>query len=298
MSVKMAALNFCKLQASGNDFILLDFLSRKSVNKISFKSLSKELCERRHSVGSDGLLVIEPSINADFKMRIFNSDGSEAEMCGNGARCAAFWAYLKMTKAFSKGKTYRLRFETISGIIDSEVSPLKHQPSKYSILGEVRICMRASSKIKLDLPVNVQGRKFKVNHIVAGVPHLVVFVEGLDKINVAVIGRRLRFDKQFQPEGANVNFVECVGPDTIKIRTYERGVEAETFACGTGSVAAALIAKHKYSNFFLNDSVNVITAGKETLQVYSSSKERLKERVWLKGHVRLLFSAALGRLLN
>ena len=177
---------------------------------------------------ADGMLILEKSKKADLSMRIFNADGSEAKMCGNGARCAAL---LSGKKSVS--------LSTGAGIINANV------------MGScAKIQITEPKNIKLDIPLKINSRLIKVNFIDTGVPHVVVFVNGIEKIDVDNIGQSIRNHVKFSPAGTNVNFVQILGRNLIQIRTYERGVEGETLACGTGSTASAVIfaLKNNFNN--------------------------------------------------
>ena len=215
-------IKFTKMVGAGNDFVVID-----SIHK-DYSKLAKVLCQRRTGIGADGALVLEKSKKADFKMRIFNADGSEAEMCGNGLRCAVLYEVHKCTSA----QVHKLKIETKAGIYEAEITGKNR----------VRIKMAAPKDLKKDLGVTVNGRAIKVNYIDAGVPHAVIFVEGLDKIDVDNIGRCIRYHDDFKPRGTNVDFVEIIDDTSIRMRTYERGVEGETLACGTGAVASAIVS--------------------------------------------------------
>jgi len=274
----MKKIEFSKLQASGNDFILLD--ARKKLKGLKYRELAKKYCQRKLGVGADGLLVIEPSRKAMFKMRIFNADGSEAEMCGNGARCVALWAS-------SLHKKKKIKFDTVAGVIEAGVSK-----------NNVKIKLTDPFDLKMDFPLTVLGRKIRVNYINSGVPHAIVFVEGLDKIDIEKIGRALRFHKKFQPAGTNVNFVEVLAKDSIVLRTYERGVEAETLACGTGSVACAIISLVKQQGLPVKKKTSykarVLTRSGETLKVYFDIANNTISNVWLEGKAYLVYKGELA----
>jgi diaminopimelate epimerase len=262
----MKTIKFIKMVASGNDFISFDNSLRSKVE--GFRSLARKICDRKYGVGADGLLVLEKSRIADFRMRIFNADGSEAEMCGNGARCAAlYWSGLG-----ARGSG--LSIETLAGIVKAEV--------KGSI---VKINLTDPRDIKLDIPIKVNNRNLKVNLIDTGVPHAVIFVEGLDQIRVAEIGRAVRNHNKFMPRGTNADFVEVIGEDLIAIRTYERGVEDETLACGTGSVAAALIFSLKNSG---SNKIKVSTKSGEVLKVYFDRIDNKFQNIWLEGSAKII----------
>ncbi|MDD5236464.1 MAG: diaminopimelate epimerase [Candidatus Omnitrophica bacterium] len=256
----MKKINFTKMVAAGNDFIVIKSGSG------SIPELARKMCARVYGAGADGLLLIERSKKADIRMRIFNSDGTEAEMCGNGARCAALYSGKRSAD-----------IETKAGIIRSRVDG-----------NNVKINLTTPKDIKLDIPIKVEGRRLKVNFLDTGVPHCVIFVEGLDIIDMVAIGRRVRYHKQFAPRGTNVDFVEILSNDSISIRTYERGVEDETLACGTGSVASAVVSAIKLKKEG-NVKINVLTAGKEVLKVYLKRQAGRVDDVWLEGKVKKVY---------
>jgi diaminopimelate epimerase len=215
-------LNFTKMNGAGNDFVVLDNRDRKlSLDKAQIA----RLCDRHRGVGADGLLAVEPAENgADFRMRYYNSDGGEAEMCGNGARCFARFAQRV------SGKQGDISFETQAGVISAK------------FFGElVQIQMSEPHSLRLSETVEAAGEKLTVHSVNTGVPHAVVFVNDLEAVDVRKLGAGLRYHPHFAPKGTNANFVQPLDPQTISIRTYERGVEDETLACGTGMVACALI---------------------------------------------------------
>jgi diaminopimelate epimerase len=255
---------FTKMHGAGNDFIVIDNRDKQYKTAAGFYSdLAKRLCKHKFSVGGDGLLVLEPSQTQDFKMLIFNSDGSQAEMCGNGARCIAYYAY--MAKCFDKNApemSNKLSFETLAGIIQAYIFS-----SKNVSTGKVRLHLTDPQNLKLNFPLKVGQREFDVSYVNTGVPHTVVFVSPLSKVDVQTLGNTIRNHRQFLPEGTNVNFVEKdkQSADTLHVRTYERGVEQETFACGTGATASAIIAG---LNKMVRSPVKVITSGNEILTVY------------------------------
>ncbi|MCM8795240.1 MAG: diaminopimelate epimerase [Candidatus Omnitrophica bacterium] len=265
----MKKINFTKMVAAGNDFVVIALL-RYCV--IGLKELSREICDRKFGVGADGLLVLEKSKIADIKMRIFNPDGSEAEMCGNGARCVAVY-----TKRYIPGAKPQIKIETKAGIINSEVNQ-----------EEAKIKLTDPKNLRLDIPIKISNRTLCVNFIDTGVPHVVIFVEGLDKMDVVNLGRRIRYHKKFAPRGANVDFVEVLNDDSLKIRTYERGVEDETLACGTGAVASALLYAIRYP-LSANHKLNIHTRSKEILKVYFEEAEHKFKNIWLEGKARIVY---------
>ena len=208
-------------------------------------------------------MILDKSKLADVKMRIFNADGSEAQMCGNGARCVALYAGER-----------KVKIETKAGIIASEVND-----------DNVKIKLTDPKNIKLNIPIIVNNRQLKVNFINTGVPHTVIFVEGLDKIDVVGLGRKIRYHQKFAPAGTNVDFVEPINDNSLKIRTYERGVEDETLACGTGAVASSLIFALKTDT---GNKINVHTRGSEILKVYFNNNDSKISDVWLEGKARIV----------
>jgi diaminopimelate epimerase len=268
-------LEFTKMVASGNDFVVIE--NDQSLKKDELQSLALEACDRKFGVGADGLLVLEKSIIADVKMRIFNADGSEAEMCGNGARCVARWV-----SDTRKIKNAELKIETKAGLLEAEI-----------INDNISVKLTDPKSVKLNILLNLEGRKLYVNFINTGVPHAVIFVEGLDKIDVAGIGRKIRCHEQFAPAGTNVDFIELIDENSLRIRTYERGVENETLACGTGSVAAALIFAMKTDAV---EKIFVYTRSKEVLTVYFDRTTDVFKNVWLEGKARVVFSGQIESL--
>lgn len=271
--IKMKKIEFTKMVAAGNDFIIID--EKSNVSKRSLKSFAQKICDRKYGVGADGLLVITKSKKADIRMRIFNADGSEAEMCGNGARCAAFWAGNRVQGTGDRKENVKI--ETKAGIIESKVRN-----------ENIRIKLTEPKDIKLNIAIKINNRILKVNFVNTGVPHAIVFVEGLDKIDVYNIGRAIRYHKKFQPAGTNVDFVEIVNDDFIKVRTYERGVEAETLACGTGSTASAIFSSCGSENSG-NRVIRVKTRGGEILKVFFNKANTKVSNVWLEGLARIVY---------
>lgn len=266
-------IDFIKMVASGNDFCVID--NRKGAyGSARLAALARAMCDRKFGAGADGILAIEGSRTADARMRIFNADGSEAEMCGNGARC--FSSYLAMLAGKREG---RFCFETKAGRIDAVVG-------KES----VRVRLTDPGAMVMDRAVDVGGRPVRVDSVNTGVPHAVIFVDGLAGIDVDMLGRIVRHHRVFSPAGTNVNFVQVTGPGKISIRTYERGVEGETLACGTGSCASALISNAKYG--IGSSNVKVMTAGKEELTVYFRKVNGGYSDVWLEGKAKVVYTGA------
>ena len=220
---KVKAIEFYKVTGAGNDFIVIDNRKKKIHDK-NLPEFVRKVCERRISVGADGVLLIEESKKADFMMRIVNPDGSEVEMCGNGARCVAKVAY--ETGIASS----QMSFKTKAGIIEA-----------WIVTDGVRLKMSDPVDLVLDYELLVDGRLLSVSSINTGVPHVVLFFPDLEKVDVISIGRALRYHERYSPAGTNVNFVKLYKDGYIDVRTYERGVEDETLACGTGITASAIV---------------------------------------------------------
>lgn len=215
-------LRFTKMNGAGNDFVVVD--NRSGTVNLSAEQIA-HICDRHRGVGADGILLLETARNgADFRMRYYNSDGGEAEMCGNGARCFARFA----SREAEAGES--ISFETVSGVIHAQLQ------------GElVRLQMSVPREERFGLEISSGTCAWRGHFINTGVPHVVVPVSRLDSIDVGAEGSLIRRHPMFAPAGANANFVEKRGQNRIAIRTYERGVEAETLACGTGVVASALV---------------------------------------------------------
>jgi diaminopimelate epimerase len=275
-----------KLSGSGNDFILVDNRKR-IVDPKQAGALAAKACSHRMSVGGDGLILIESSRRADFRWRLFNADGSEAEFSGNGARCAARFAYLK------KIAPRRMRFETLAGLIDAEMVPATTgaQGRASRPLTAVKVRFPDPKGLRLNLRVGVGGLEREAHFIDTGVPHCVYLVDDPDRTDVISIGRTTRYHELFQPAGTNVNFIKVLDPHRIRIRTYERGVEDETLACGTGSIASALIANLLGK---VASPVTLIPQSGVELVVHFSSRNGTFRDVYLQGDARAVYE---GRML-
>lgn len=236
---------FWKMHGAGNDFILVD--DRRAEFPASDAGWIRRLCARNTGVGSEGLILIQPSTEAHFRMRFFNPDGSVGEMCGNGARCVARLAYdLGIAPS-------RMRMETGAGLVRAEIAD-----------DRVRLFMTPPADWRMNFPLEAGGRNLTCHSVNTGVPHAVIEMGGLDSVNVHELGRAVRYHPAFAPRGTNVNVMTVTGPGALRLRTYERGVEAETPACGTGSVACALVAGRLGK---VTPPVQVATAGGDVLEV-------------------------------
>ena len=238
-------LRFTKMNGAGNDFVLLD--NRAGNLELTPEQIAR-VCDRHRGVGADGVLFLErPTNGADFRMRYYNADGGEAEMCGNGARCFARYADR------TAGPLQSLSFETPAGVIGAQLA------------GElVTLEMSEPKDLRLNLEIPVGGETIRAGYVDSGVPHVVVPVARIDDVDVRSLGSALRHHPMFAPRGANANFSEERGPRSIAIRTYERGVEDETLACGTGVVASALLFAATTGG---EGPIDVLVRGGDTLQV-------------------------------
>jgi diaminopimelate epimerase len=215
-------LRFTKMNGAGNDFVMID--NRAGQVRLQPEQIVR-ICDRHRGIGADGILLLEKGSNgADFRMRYYNRDGGEAEMCGNGARCFARFAN-KIA-----GAPEKISFQTPAGLIRGEL----HGES-------VTLQMSEPKDLRLGIELIANGAKERVHFINSGVPHVVVPVSKVEDVDVRPRGEAIRRHEMFSPAGANVNFIEKRGAQRILVRTYERGVEDETLACGTGVVASALI---------------------------------------------------------
>ncbi len=262
---------FTKMSGAGNDFLVVEGLPG-----VNYPRLARSICRRTDGVGADGLLVLLPSRRADFRMRIINADGSEAEMCGNGARCLALYIAARHKPA---GLSFVI--ETLAGPVAARVSG-----------GRAAVCLGRPRGIRLERPLTLRGRGIHVDELDTGVPHAVVFVEDLAAVDVGRIGAAIREHRAFAPRGTNVDFVEQLDGDRIAVRTYERGVEAETRACGTGAaaaaVAAALRGRPSDAGRRVRESIEVRTSGGEVLRVGFPRDGDVVGEVWLEGGVRFV----------
>ncbi len=268
----MTKIPFSKMTGCGNDFIIIDN-RRKILDADRLGDFVQKVCTHKLSAGADGVVLIEPSDKVNFQWRFFNSDGSLAEMCGNAARCVARFAVLK---GIAPSK---MAFETLAGIIEAEVAGR-----------QIKVLMVRPTGLKLNIDVPIDGQPRLMHFINTGVPHVIQFVDQAASVAVKDLGKKVRFHSQFQPAGTNANFVQVVDRKHIKCRTYERGVEDETLACGTGAVASALIAAKKG---FVDSPVEVQTSGGEVLKIYFQIRGEEFDRVFLEGDARVVYEGEL-----
>lgn len=264
----MEELEFWKMNGSGNDFILVDNRDGK-VASDTMARLVERACRRRESVGADGMIFVEGSNRCDFQWRFFNADGSEAEMCGNGGRCAARFAHLKGIAG------PEMTFETLAGPVSAEV--------RGRI---VKVRMPRPSRIDLDVDLPPGEGWRTADFVNTGVPHTVLRVDDLEHCPVDELGRMVRNHALFAPRGTNADFIRVTGPDSLEIRTYERGVEGETLACGTGAIAAALVSAERG---LVTSPARVRTWGGEELVIHFEREEGAVTEVWLEGNTSVVY---------
>jgi len=260
------------MSGSGNDFIIIDNRNNL-VDESGLTSFVKKVCMRRMSAGADGLILIEKHDSADFKWRFFNSDGGRAEMCGNGARCAARFAYINGIAGSG------MSFVTDAGIVNAEVTGDRSM-----------VKMPEPSGFKNNCLIQLNSGPLKVSCVNTGVPHAVIVTDGIDGVDVIGTGREIRFHKHFAPAGTNVNFITGIENGTISIRTYERGVEDETLACGTGAIASALVTAFKNKAV---SPVNVITRSGVILTIHFSRDNGRFYDIYLEGDARVIYKGEL-----
>ena len=259
------------MNGAGNDFVLID-------NRLGDVHLDRSqiarLCDRHRGIGADGILLLEKASNrTDFRMRYFNADGGEAEMCGNGARCFARFAN-KVA-----GGEGTISFETPAGVISA------------ALIGDlVTLQMTEPTDLRLNVKLTVASENRIVHFINSGVPHVIIPVSRIDDADVRREGAPIRYHEMFSPKGANINFIEKRGPTKIAVRTYERGVEDETLACGTGVVASALVFAAMED---VSGPIEVLVRGGDELQVGFEKIDNQFRNVTLTGPAEFVFEGAI-----
>jgi len=273
-------IDFIKMSAGGNDFILIKNRDdRSSAFSLQPSDFVKEVCQRKRSIGADGVLLLERSKSCDIKMRVFNPDGSEVEMCGNGARCVALYV-ARWAKSKIKNQKSKINIETKAGILEAEV------------IGDARVRLKMADPkdLRREFGLEIDGERLRVNYIDTGVPHVVCLVDDVDGADVIRLGRVIRHHPEFQPEGTNADFLKVIDPYVIKIRTYERGVEDETLSCGTGAVASAIIAAMVGR---VEPPVWVQTKGGDRLRVYFDIEGDQVRNVYLEGGAKFIYEGRI-----
>lgn len=275
----MEKIIFTKMSGAGNDFVFLD----KKINSLSdiTAEFVKRICSRREGIGADGLITIEDSSNYNFIMNYYNADGSTGSLCANGARCAILFAYDSGRLAGKSARFLSNGIEYKGEIISKS---------------EIKFCLNPPKKIKYNFKVKAGGKLINAHFADTGSPHVVIdiketegFLTSLDHVPVEELGREIRYIPEFSPGGTNVNFID-VNNNVIYIRSYERGVEAETLACGTGSVAAALIS---YITHKIHPPVELVTKGNEKLFVNFDVENSKVRNLSLIGPAKIVFTGEM-----
>ena len=268
----MGPIPFYKMNGCGNDFILID--NRAGQVASDPADFSRRICRRKLSIGADGLILIESSEGFDFQWQFYNSDGSRAEMCGNGARCAARFAHELGIAGPS------MVFQTDAGPIVAEMRGT-----------QVKLKMTPPVDGRIDYPIAVDGGETIVSSINTGVPHVVLEMDDLATADIVSLGRAIRYHDAFAPAGTNVNFVWPSGAKALQVRTYERGVEDETLACGTGCVAAALITAARRG---WPSPIPVTTRSGGILTIHFQPERNGFREVFLEGDARVVYTGRIG----
>lgn len=265
-------LEFVKMNGAGNDFVLID--NRDGTVQLN-RAQIVQLCHRQRGIGADGLFLLVPcrSGKARWAWDFYNNDGSTAAMCGNGARC--FARFIQMVT----GDPTDTSFETGAGVIQAHFEG-----------SLVRVGLTPPRDLRLSRTVRLTDGEVVAHSLNTGVPHAALFVEDADRAMVTTVGPQVRYHPDFGPSGTNVNFVQVLGPNAIRVRTYERGVEGETLACGTGVTACALISARLHG---FESPISVRVQGGDTLQVSFAQKGDHFEDVHLTGPADFVFEGKI-----
>ncbi len=255
-------IKFYKYQGTGNDFIIVDD-RQKTFN--TDKAHVAQLCHRRFGIGADGLILLQPHQELDFYMQYFNSDGAESSMCGNGGRCLAAFAHLL---GLSKNNT--MQFMAIDGVHEAKILENNVVSLKMNNVNHIAVF----------------GDSYELN---TGSPHYVAFTKQLKSFDLITNAKAIRYNSIYKQAGINVNFIEPTGTNDLFVRTYERGVEDETYSCGTGVTACAIVqaVKNNFSNG--QHAINIQTPG-GNLTVSYQKNENTFTNVWLTGPAVLVFT--------
>ena len=285
---------FWKLTAAGNDFFCVDNSDGRFDHLLADPArigpFARALCRRHTGIGADGMIFhqrLDTADEADISARIFEADGSEVELCGNGTACYVHWAFV-----MGHIPPDEVRILTLAGVMRG--SPVDD--------GYTRVCIALPQRLRTDLHVPVGDQTLTCDFVVTGIPHVVTYVDDIAAADVAGLGPALRHHDMFQPRGANANFVQVLGEGEIALRTWEFGVEAETLACGTGSAAAAVLTARRFGwkpDFTPCDqSVRVHTRGGETLRVHFTVNGRGEiDDLCLESRVQLLYRGEISKAL-
>ena len=269
----MTWIPFFKMSGSGNDFIVIDNRT-PLVPEDRLAAFIRGVCRRKLSAGADGLILVENADGADFRWRFYNSDASPAEMCGNGARCVARFAFLNGIAG------EKMTFLTAVGPVTARVSDKR-----------VKVNMPDPVDLRLSYPIQLANGPMTVSSVNTGVPHVVIPCPDVDAVDIVALGREIRHHDHYAPSGTNVNVI-CPGPDgSIAVRTYERGVEDETLACGTGAIASALVAAALEGR---TSPIQILTRGGEALTIFVQRGDRQYRNIFMEGDARVIYRGELS----
>jgi len=272
--VSWKRLPFAKVSGTGNDFIIIDNRGG-AVPEKEQQELTKKLCIRKFSVGADGIIFLKESSKADIGWDFYNADGSRADMCGNGARCAARFAHLN-----GMGDA-RISLETLAGIVNAKIVNEK----------SVSVTVQSPSSIQLDFPLSVENKSLEVSTVNTGVPHVVLDAKQVEGDDVKSLGRAIREHSEFKPDGANVSFITVLDRQNVRTTTYERGVEDFTLACGTGAMAVAVICHAKK---LVDKPVHINVPGGKLIVNFDEENGTYKN-LTLSGDARIIYEGELTR---
>lgn len=260
-------INFMKMSGAGNDFIVID--NRANLINQNINILAKKLCNRRYSIGADGLILVETSKKASFRASFFNSDGSEFNLCGNGGRCVARFAFINVIAS------RRMSIETNAGCLSAEI-----------LINSVKLQMPLPIKIEMDKIIIVDDKKIKGYFIKIGDPHFIAFAKNINDMPFNSIAKKMRKSESFGMEGSNINLIMHKRENRFLIRTFERSIEQETLACGSGCVSAAIALyylKYPYSIYIFE------TQSGFPLTVYLNTSDNEITNLALEGDARIIY---------
>lgn len=260
-------INFQKYQGTGNDFVLID--DRSLTFPATNQALVERLCHRRFGVGADGLILLQNDTESDFRMVYFNADGAEGSMCGNGGRCI-------------------VRFAHDLGLFASETRFRAVDGEHLAVVCEEDIFLKMSDVTGIEDRAS-PGRA-GLTFLDTGSPHVVRFVDELESLDVVAEGRAIRYDERFAPGGTNVNFAQVLDDHTLFVRTYERGVEDETYSCGTGVTAVALVA---HGQLTMPDPVFIQTLGGNLRVSFAAQPDGGFTNIYLIGPAKRVFTGQI-----
>lgn len=272
------AVPFVKMHGSGNDFVLIDNRTLK-LPQAQMALWAQKICPTAFGVGADGLIFLQDAPSGsglDYIWHFYNADGSRPDMCGNGSRCAAWLAH-------------EIGLAERDHVFGTDAGPIRAQVNTAQ--GTVKVQLTPPHSLALDTEIMVEGKPYTVHFVNTGVPHAVVFSDEVDAVDVLALGRAMRMHEHFAPEGTNVNFVQVKDSCRMLLRTYERGVENETYACGTGAAASALIAAKLGKT---EGSAQVTTSGGEVLQIHLENDTVFLEGAAVKTYRGEMFMDSLG----